>query len=159
MHNMVTRLLVAVALFWSGTLGVFAQAVLTTNPAGPRIFGQLPNGSTAPASVCINPTSGLLQPCGGLDAATTTMAAGTIAVTNTFQQALAASSTRKGCTLQNNDTNAMRVFFGAIGSATLTNSFVLAAGQAMSCNVGSVILTDAVNITGTATGAYVISNQ
>lgn len=92
-------------------------------------------------------------------AGTTTMAGGTIAVTNTFQQALAASATRKGCTLQNNDTNVMLVFFGTIGSASLTNSFKLAAGQAMSCNVGNVVLTDAVNVTGTATGAFVISNQ
>jgi hypothetical protein len=95
----------------------------------------------------------------GITGATTTQAGGTVAVTNTFQTVLAASASRKSCTLQNNDTNVMYVFFGTLGSATLTNSFKLAAGSAISCLVGNIVLTDAINVTGTATGAYVISSQ
>lgn len=95
----------------------------------------------------------------GPSVATTTHVGSTIAVTNTFQAALAASATRKGCMLQNNGGNAMYVFFGAIGSATTSNAVKLAAGQTVSCNAGNIVLTDAVNVTGTATDAYVVTSQ
>lgn len=85
--------------------------------------------------------------------------AGVIVSTNTFQQAIPAFPTRRGCTIQNNGTNNMRVFIGAIGSASTTNSFILAAGQSLNCNSGPIILNDAVNITGTSGDAFVWSQQ
>lgn len=84
---------------------------------------------------------------------------GTIAVTNTFQQALAARDARTGCTLQNTGTNAMYVYFGATADATIAKSFKLTAGQSISCGIGNVILTDAIQITGTATEAYAVASQ
>lgn len=89
----------------------------------------------------------------------TTHVGSTIAVTNTFQAALAASSTRKGCMLQNNGSNTMYVFFGTISSATTSNSIKLAAGQTVSCNVPGVVITDAVAVTGTMGDAYVVTSQ
>jgi hypothetical protein len=90
----------------------------------------------------------------------------TIAVTNTFQQVFASSiasvsatsssgnTGRNSCTIQNNGSNAMYVFFGATADATTAKSVKLAAGQAVTCdNNGSVIKT-AVQITGTATDVY-----
>jgi hypothetical protein len=90
---------------------------------------------------------------------TTTHVGSTIAATNTFQAALAASSTRKSCMLQNNGTNAMYVFFGTIGSATTSNAIKLAAGQTVSCNAPGVVITDAVAVTGTMGDAYVVTSQ
>lgn len=89
---------------------------------------------------------------------TTTEAKVTIAVTNTYQQALAASATRKGCTIQNNGTHIGYVFFGSVPADT-TTSFQLQPGQPISCSGGSVLLTDAVQITGTAGDIFVVANQ
>jgi hypothetical protein len=91
---------------------------------------------------------------------TSTNLASTVSVTNTFQSIQVATAGRNGCTVQNNDTNSMWVFFGAIGSATKAKSIVLAAGQAVSCAVGGLgVLTDQISITGTATGVYFAAVQ
>lgn len=91
---------------------------------------------------------------------TSTQVKVTIAVTNTFQTALAASSTRLGCLLQNNGSNAAYVFFGSSTPADLTTSFKLTTGQAISCAVGGVIVaTDQIQVTGTANDVLVVSSQ
>lgn len=90
---------------------------------------------------------------------TTTTASGTIAVTNTFQTALALQSTRNNCTLQNQGTHTMYVHFGVLADATLAKAFQLAAGQAITCSNPGVVLTDAVNVTGTSGDAYVVTSQ
>lgn len=90
---------------------------------------------------------------------TSTNASGTIAVTNTYQSVFAASTTRKGCSVQNNGSNTMWVYFGAIGSATKAASVVLAAGQSVSCGSGPTTLGDQVSITGTATDAFFAAQQ
>lgn len=92
-------------------------------------------------------------------AATTTQAKLTVSVTNTYQQALASSATRKGCLIQNNGSNTGFVFFGAAPADT-TTSFKLAPGQPISCSVGGLaVATDAVQITGTSGDVFVISSQ
>ena len=96
---------------------------------------------------------------GGGSGTTTTVANSTIAVTNTFQAALAASTARKGCLFQNQGTHVMYAFFGAIGGATTAKSIQIQAGQTLSCNTGLIVLTDAFNITGTAGDAYVVNSQ
>lgn len=90
---------------------------------------------------------------------TTTTVNSTISITNTFQAALAASATRAGCTLQNTGTHVQYIYFGTIGSATTSNAFQISAGQTISCTVGLVVLTDAVNITGTAGDGYIVASQ
>ncbi len=92
--------------------------------------------------------------------ATTTTTNSTIATGNTFQTALAASGTRKGCLIQNTSSETMYFYFGTLGSATLSNSIQIISGQSISCNSGGVVLTDAVNVTGPTTGnTYVLISQ
>lgn len=84
----------------------------------------------------------------------------TIAVTNTFQTALAASTLRLGCFIQNNGTHTMYVFFGSSTPADLTTSIQLSAGQAVICSTGTGgVATDAILITGTANDVAVVSSQ
>lgn len=93
--------------------------------------------------------------------ATSTNVSSTIAVTNTFQSVITANTNfnRTGCTLQNNGSNTMYVFFGPIASATLAKSVKLAVGQSVNCNSAPVTLNDQVSITGTATEAYFAAYQ
>ena len=92
---------------------------------------------------------------------------GTIAVTSTFQKLWGAANgslapvpggtpTRKGCSVQNNGTHNMFVNEGtAIGSATTSNTWVVAAGALFNCNFGGVVLTGEIDITGTSGDAFV----
>lgn len=89
-------------------------------------------------------------------------ASSTITVTNTFQSIWPADTNTTGrtaCTVQNNGTNTMWVFFGAIAGATKAKSVVLAAGQATFCNSGNVVLKDQVSITGTSGDAFYAARQ
>lgn len=91
---------------------------------------------------------------------TTTTTNSTVSVTNTFQAALAASGTRKACLLQNTGTHVEYVYYGTIGSATTSNAFQINPGQTISCaTTNGLVLTDAVNITGTAGDGYIVTNQ
>ncbi len=86
----------------------------------------------------------------------------TIAVTNTFQQVFAASTSISGrvaCTIQNTGTNPMYVFFGTTAAATIAKSVKLISGQAVTCDYNNTVLKLAVQITGTATEAYYASQQ
>lgn len=83
----------------------------------------------------------------------------TISSSNVFQSIWAANSNRTACTIQNNGTHNMWVFFGAIANATENNSVVLQAGQYLNCNSGNVILQDQVSITGTSTDAFFAAQQ
>lgn len=89
---------------------------------------------------------------------TSTNAAGSISVTNTFQSIQASTAGRNGCLIQNQSTtNAMWVYFGAIGGATKAKSFILDNnhGLAISCSVGGLgVVTDQVSITGTSGDLY-----
>ena len=81
----------------------------------------------------------------------------TIAVTNTFQAVFTANTSRTGCTIQNNGTNSMWVYFvpnPAGAAATKGASAVLAAGQSLNCSVFGMNLTNAVQITGTSADAF-----
>lgn len=95
----------------------------------------------------------------GQSTATTTMA--TAAPTAaTFSALLASNASRKACLIQNTGTTTGYVYFGATGSATTGNSFVLSPNQAISCTNNNVTLTD--NVAGTcasSTCAFVISSQ
>jgi hypothetical protein len=90
----------------------------------------------------------------------TTVSNGTIAITNTFQQALAGNGTRKGCTIQNQGTHTMYVFPGTTAAATTAASLLLQSGQIFMCqSTGSSVITDPINITGTAGDAFVVYEQ
>ena len=87
----------------------------------------------------------------------TTTTSGTIAITNTFQQLTAQVTTRRGCTLQNLGTHTMYVFFGS--SPSVGTAYQLAVGQTIMCAAGSIVLSDAIQITGTAGDAFVLTSQ
>jgi hypothetical protein len=83
----------------------------------------------------------------------------TIGVTNTFQSIWAVNLSRVACTVQNNGTHNMWVFFGPIANATENSSVLLQAGQSVSCNSGNIILQDQVSITGTASDVFFAAQQ
>lgn len=87
----------------------------------------------------------------------------TISVTNTFQSIWVANTGnrgRAGCTIQNNGTHNMNVFFGPITNATLNNSIVIAAnGGYVLCVNGGIVLQDQVSITGTSGDAFFAAQQ
>ena len=94
-----------------------------------------------------------------------TVVATTISVTNTFQsiqaaQAVSGAAPRRGCTIQNNGTHVMYVFFGPIASATTSNTFQVAAGQSINCGAfPGIVLQDQISITGTSGDAFVATLQ
>jgi len=83
----------------------------------------------------------------------------TIAVTNTFQSVLLLNNSRYSCTIQNNGSNFMYVYFGAIADATIAKSVKLSVGQGVNCIVGGIVLKDQVSITGTSGEAYYAAQQ
>ncbi len=87
-------------------------------------------------------------------AQTANNASSTIAVSNTFQSVFAASAKRFGCSIQNNGSNSMWVYFGPIANATKATSFVVTAGSALLCGSLGVVAKDQVSITGTAADAF-----
>lgn len=91
--------------------------------------------------------------------ATTTVSNGTISATGSFQSILAASSSRKGCFIQNQGSHLMYVFFGANASATEATSFQLNPGQSALCSNGLIVATDNISLTGTSGDAFIIYNQ
>jgi hypothetical protein len=96
----------------------------------------------------------------GVDSLTSTNLSSTVAVTNTFQSIQIASATRKGCSIQNNGTNSMWVFFGPIASATKNSSVQLSSGQSVTCASGSGgVLGDQISITGTAADVFFAAVQ
>lgn len=90
---------------------------------------------------------------------TSTIANGSVAVTNAYQSALAASTTRSGCLIQNTSAGTIKLFLGAPGSATDAQAFQIPAGWAFSCRSGELVITDQISITGTAGATYVVSTQ
>jgi len=86
-------------------------------------------------------------------------ASSTIASTNTFQSLWAANAVRGSCTIENNGTNTMWVFFGPIASATEATSVQLAAGQSVNCDSAHVVSTDQVSITGTSGDTFFAQQQ
>lgn len=86
---------------------------------------------------------------------TSTNASSTITLTGTFQSLQVATTTRKGCLVQNGGTHNMSVFFGAIGGATTAKSVTLLPNASVNCsNPGGTVLTDQVSITGTTGDAF-----
>lgn len=143
-------------------------ATLTLLVLGAPALGQQVNVycSTGTGFTTWQPAS-TANPCpvtatiGGASGKTTTQAKVTIAVTNTYQQALAASSTRAGCTIQYVSVAGSKgyVFLGSAPADT-TTSFQLTNGQSLNCAIGGVsVATDAIQVTGTATDIFVVSNQ
>lgn len=90
--------------------------------------------------------------------ATTTTVVTTQTVSS-FQLALSSAS-RNSCTVQYNGAGTGFVYFGVLANATTQNSFRLSANQSILCAVSGVTLTDAINVTSTATAdQFVVTTQ
>lgn len=89
-----------------------------------------------------------------------TQASGTITLGNAFQTALADSSTRKDCVLQNTASHVMYVYVGLLADATLVKSFQVNPGGVFYCGGDLSVVADAINITTSTTAdPFVILNQ
>ena len=72
-----------------------------------------------------------------------TQTAGTVTAGGTFQQVLAANAARSSCSVQNTGTHVGYVYWLGSGTASVLNSYQLAAGATWTCHQpsGSVIRT------------------
>lgn len=146
-------------------LGLLATPLLAQSTANNVVPGYLSSSNhSCGQTTCFvaygsaGPSGGTITPLG----ATTTNGSSTVATGGTFQSALASSATRKGCLIQNptTATEPLYVYFGANGSATTANSISLGAGASVSCNAGTIVLTDNVSVTATtSTHAFIVMSQ
>jgi hypothetical protein len=121
------------------------------------------DGSCVPVSAA-NPfpvTGGGGGGATGPTRATSTTTPGSVTTANTYQSALASNTSRNGCTIQNTSTSTMRIYVGAVGSATDAGAFQIAAGGSFSCaSPGGIVITDAISVaSSTATSSYVVVSQ
>lgn len=93
--------------------------------------------------------------------AASTTVAGTVAVANTYQSALAANPARKGCAIYNTSANAELVFLGAPGSASAATSIPIPAGGSFNCgSFQGLVITDQISITSaTVASTFVVVSQ
>ena len=93
--------------------------------------------------------------------ATSTSASGAVTTANTYQSALAANASRKGCAIYNTSAAAQLVFLGAPGSANPGSSIPVPAGGSFNCgSFQGLVLTDQISITAATSGAtYVVVSQ
>lgn len=132
-----------------GNQNVPGTAVLV--PCGTIVNGQPsmcpPGLSNGMAVVCTNCSPS--APVG----ATSNPINGTIAVTNTFQSLVTVNPSRRGCTFQNQGTHTM--YFSVAGSPTLANALQVVPGGYYYCSGPSnIVVTDPIQITGTAGDAF-----
>ncbi len=126
-----------------------------TAPAFRDTAGQLQQSQGVVVLNADGTSGGIPQPV------TSTTTNGSVTTANTFQSALAASPTRKGCAIYNNSAAAELVFLGAPGSATAANAIPLPAGGSFNCgSFQGIVLTDQISITSATAGAtFVVVRQ
>jgi len=144
----------------NGGLKVTPQGTTTVSvsnfPATQPVSGAV-SVSNFPAT---QPVSGTVTDV-GLGVTTAQSGAATSATAGTFTVALAASGTRKGCSIQNTSSTVEYLFLGTTASATTANSFQVAAGGTFNCaSPAGTIAQDAVNIAAPgASAAYILAAQ
>jgi hypothetical protein len=93
---------------------------------------------------------------------------GSVASTGTFQSVQAKNLSRNGCAIENQSTNnssdTMWVYFDPTNStncsaATKAGSATLIPGQSANCNIGTIVLSDQVCITGTSGDTFFANFQ
>jgi hypothetical protein len=139
-----------VAAFFVSPVAAQVSAPTYTGPGGNTLVAQ--------GVFSLNPDNS----SGGLpQRATSTTMNGSVATANTFQSALAASATRKGCAIYNNSANAELIYLGAPGSATAANAIPLPAGGAFNCgSFQGIVITDQISITSaTVASTFVVVAQ
>lgn len=92
-------------------------------------------------------------------AVTSVISSSSISSTSVFQVAIASSTNRKGCQLQNTSGNTMYVYIGSPAAATTSGSIQLLTKQTYNCTNGGIVLTDQINVTGTSGDTYTTVRQ
>lgn len=144
-------------------LSVAGAAALFASPAVAQV--QAPTYTTATGNTLNAQGVVLLNSdgtTGGIpQRATSTSVAGSVATANTYQSALAASSTRKGCAIYNTSANAELIYLGSPGAATTAASIPLPAGGSFNCgSFQGIVLTDQISITSATAGStFVVVSQ
>jgi hypothetical protein len=139
-----------------GTVGITALPALPTGTnalgtVGVTTLPSLPAGTNSIGTV-VTTAAGV----------TTTQVGGTTSATaGTFISALAASSTRKGCLVQNTSGSVMYVYLGLTASATITNSLQVSAGGSFGCTPpGGIVVQDNIAVASAGvSAAYVVAAQ
>lgn len=147
------RILLAVA----GAAAFFASAAHAQVTA-PNYRTATGNTLSAQGVFTLNPDG----TSGGIPVGTTsTTTNGSVTTANTFQSALAASSTRRGCAIYNNSTAAELIYLGAPGAASVANAIPVPAGGSFNCGgFQGIVLTDQISITSATAGAtFVVVSQ
>ena len=129
--------------------GIYA-ALVASLPAGANIIGKVGIDQTTPGTsnnVTVTP-----------QAVTVTWAGGSVTTGGAFQSALATSSSRKGCQIQN--TSSAIEFINSSGSPTTSNSNQINPFGTYSCSVTSNLVDQAaIEISGAVAGqTYVVSS-
>jgi len=140
-------------LYYSGASVGAGRLVPTTIEMGLDAVGRAyPCGSSSVVFGC-----GMNVP--PLNAASN-LVPGTVAAANTFQLAIAANASRRGCLVVNKSQAPLMVALTVPASATPAAAIMLSPGTAttdggkMSCAVGSgVVVSDAISVTSTTAGA------
>jgi hypothetical protein len=97
-------------------------------------------------------TNGTPQRVNGVASPSTNISGTTSATAGTYTTALAASTTRLGCFLQNTSAGTMYVFVGS-GQASIATSHPIGPGGTFSCASGNTILSDALQVANSAASA------
>ncbi len=145
-----TTVVTATLTAFPGALKILNSVALKDNASGAA--ATIKPASTAAVAadpavvVSISPNSpSIVTPQG----VTSSDDSGTISSGGSYQPVIAASSSRKGCLIQNpaTATEILNVKFG-----TMANPFTLLAGMSIGCNQGNLVLQDAVSATAATTG-------
>ena len=161
----------------TGTVGTAASGPNASLPMFDAVTGKglltagtpLPSGANAIGTVGVTTLPALPAGTNSIGTVvtqaagvTTTQVGGTTSATaGTFISVLAASSTRKGCLVQNTSGSVMYVYLGLTASATIANSLQVSAGGSFGCTPpGGIVVQDNVAVASAgASAAYVVSAQ
>lgn len=133
-----------------------AQAQLRTCSSGPGVIVPGLNSSGQPSNLCV-----AAQAVINATAMATTSTAGVIVAANTYQQALAASSSRYGCMIANTSSDTLRVFLGDPTLATDAMAIPIPPGSTFNCaSPGGLIVVDQIAVAAPSAGdTFVVLNQ
>lgn len=140
-----------IALVWASqglAQQTFKQCVpITSTATGVAVTSCQDVSATNPLPTSVGGASGTASP--------STNRSGTVTTGGSFQSVLAASTTRKGCLIENptTATEPLLVYIGTSGASQATGtSYTLPPGGTFSCASGNLVISDAISVSATTTG-------
>lgn len=124
----------------------FVMTAIAALAAASPAIAQMGSSANPMYTNCIN--------CGGASAASpTTATGGSITTANSYQSVLAASTSRKGCLIQNTSANTELAWPADPGTADPTKVITIAAGGSLSCNSPGLVISDQISLTSPVAGS------